>query len=172
MIKRNLLVMGLTVLLSACGFQVRQTGINELTLKGLDVSARNAHGDTVTQLRQNLERSGLHVYTGANYKLILVDEKETQRNLSYNSTGHTSDIELNTTIYFEVESRDHLLLMSENIQVQKVVCHDGNNLAGSDSEIIQVRKEMRCEIIQDIIRRLQLLTPGHLDILQSKSEKR
>ena len=30
MIKRNLLVMGLAVLLSACGFQLRGTGTNEL----------------------------------------------------------------------------------------------------------------------------------------------
>jgi LPS-assembly lipoprotein len=55
MIKRNLLVMGLAVLLSACGFQLRGTGTNELTIKELDLSARNAYGETVTQLRQVLE---------------------------------------------------------------------------------------------------------------------
>ena len=80
MIKRNLLVMGLAVLLSACGFQLRGTGTNELSLKELDVSARNAYGETVTQLRQTLENSGVHVYNGATYKLILTDERETQRN--------------------------------------------------------------------------------------------
>ena len=47
MIKRNLLVMGLAVLLSACGFQLRGTGTNQLTITELDVSARNAYGDTV-----------------------------------------------------------------------------------------------------------------------------
>ena len=52
MIKRNLLVMGLAVLLSACGFQLRGTGTNELAIKELDLSARNAYGETVTQLRQ------------------------------------------------------------------------------------------------------------------------
>ena len=55
MIKRNLLVMGLAVLLSACGFQLRGTGTNGLSLKELDVSARNAYGETVTQLRQTLD---------------------------------------------------------------------------------------------------------------------
>ena len=42
MIKRNLLVMGLAVLLSACGFQLRGTGTNQLTLTELGLSARNA----------------------------------------------------------------------------------------------------------------------------------
>jgi len=55
MIKRNLLVMGLAVLLSACGFQLRGTGTNELTIKELDVSARNAYGETVVQLRDTLK---------------------------------------------------------------------------------------------------------------------
>ena len=39
--------MGLAVLLSACGFQLRGTGTNQLTITELDVSARNAYGDTV-----------------------------------------------------------------------------------------------------------------------------
>ncbi len=75
MIKRNLLVMGLAVLLSACGFQLRGTGTTELAIKELDVSARNAYGETVTQLRQTLENSGVKVYSGAAYKLVLVDEE-------------------------------------------------------------------------------------------------
>ena len=44
MIKRNLLVIGLAVMLSACGFQLRGTGSTELSVKEMDVSARNAYG--------------------------------------------------------------------------------------------------------------------------------
>ncbi|MFL1502866.1 LPS assembly lipoprotein LptE [Pseudomonas sp. O64] len=172
MIKRNLLVMGLAVLLSACGFQLRGTGTNELSLKELDLSARNAYGDTVTQLRQTLENSGVRVYTGATYKLNLVDERETQRNLSYASAGRASDIELSTALNFEVQGRDHLPLMGDKIEVQKVVSHDGNNLVGSDSEIIQVRKEMRRELIQRMMVRLQQLTPEKLAALQLTADNK
>jgi len=140
MIKRNLLVMGLAVLLSACGFQLRGTGTTELAIKELDVTARNSYGETVQQLRQVLENSGVKVYSGAAYKLNLLDEKEEQRNLSYASAGRASDIELSTTLFFEIQGHDHLPLMGDKIQVQKVVSHDGNNLVGSDSETIQVRK--------------------------------
>ncbi|ROM52938.1 hypothetical protein BK649_12725 [Pseudomonas canadensis] len=172
MIKRNLLVMGLAVLLSACGFQLRGTGTNDLAIKELDVSARNAYGETVTQLRQVLENSGVHVYTGATYKLSLVDERETQRNLSYASAGRASDIELSTELSFQIQGRDHLPLMGEKIQVQKVVSHDGNNLVGSDSEIVQVRKEMRRELVQRMILRLQLLTPVQLEALQQQADNK
>ncbi|AZF18074.1 LPS assembly lipoprotein LptE [Pseudomonas sp. R3-18-08] len=172
MIKRNLLVMGLAVLLSACGFQLRGTGTNELSLKELDVSARNAYGETVIQLRQALENSGVRVYTGATYKLDLVDERETQRNISYASAGRASDVELTTTVNFEVQGRDHLPLMGDKIQVQKVVSHDGNNLVGSDSETIQVRKEMRRELVQRMMTRLQLLTPEKLAELQQIADNK
>lgn len=172
MIKRNLLVMGLAVLLSACGFQLRGTATNELSIKELDVSARNAYGETVTQLRQTLESSGVHVGSSATYKLNLVDEKETQRNLSYASAGRASDIELNTLVVYELQGRDHLPLMGDKVEVQKVVSHDGNNLVGSDSEIIQVRKEMRRELIQRLMIRLQQLTPEKLAALQLTADNK
>lgn len=115
MIKRNLLVMGLAVLLSACGFQLRGTGTTELAIKELDVTARNSYGETVQQLRQVLENSGVKVYSGAACKLNLVDEKEEQRSLSYASAGRASDIELSTTLFFEIQGHDHLPLMGDKI---------------------------------------------------------
>ena len=172
MIKRNLLVMGLAVLLSACGFQLRGTGTHELAIKELDVSARDAYGNTVTQLRQVLENSGVHVYNGAPYKLVLVNEKETQRNLSYASAGRASDIELSSELSFEIQGREHLPLMGDKVQVQKIVSHDGNNLVGSDSESIQVRKEMRRELVQRMVVRLQMLTPQQLDTLQQNADNK
>ena len=96
MIKRNLLVMGLAVLLSACGFQLRGTGTNEMSIKEIDLSARNAYGETVRQLRQTLESSGVKVYTGAPYKLYLADEQESQRILSYAGAGRTGEYQVNT----------------------------------------------------------------------------
>ena len=170
MIKRNLLVMGLAVLLSACGFQLRGTGTYDMAIKELDVSARDAYSETVTQLRQVLENSGVHVYTGATYKLFLADEKQSQRNLSYASAGRASDVEVSSALTFEIQGRDHLPLMGDTIQVQKIVSHDGNNLVGSDSEIIQVQKEIRRELVQRMVLRLQMLTPEQLETLQQRAD--
>ena len=94
MIKRNLLVMGLAILLSACGFQLRGTGTNQLTITELDVTARNAYGDTVRQLRQVLENSGVKLTASAPYKMILTSEKESQRAASYAGNGATAEYEL------------------------------------------------------------------------------
>lgn len=172
MIKRNLLVMGLAVLLSACGFHLRGTGTNELTVKELDLSARNAYGDTVTQLRDVLRNSGVNVHTGAPYKLVLTDEQETQRAASYAGSARSVEYELNTALSYEIQGHNNTTLLADKLEVRKIYVHDGNNITGSGQEATQIRKEMRRDLVQNMMLRLQLLTPGQLDELQAKADER
>ncbi|MGE7958360.1 LPS assembly lipoprotein LptE [Pseudomonas sp. NPDC089530] len=172
MIKRNLLVMGLAVLLSACGFHLRGTGTTELAIKELDLNARDAYGDTVTQLRQVLQNSGVKVYAGAPYKLVLTREQESQRSLSYAGAGRSAEYEMTTALNYEILGQNNLSLLSDKLQVQKVYIHDGNNLVGSDQESLEVRKEMRRDLVQNMMLRLQLLTPAQLDKLQQTAKAR
>jgi LPS-assembly lipoprotein len=170
MIKRNLLVMGLAVLLSACGFQLRGTGTTELAIKELDVSARNSYGETVTQLSRLLSSSGVNVHTGAPYKLVLVNEAETQRTASYSGSGRSAEYQLTTTLNYEVRGELDRVLLGDKVTVDRSYVHDGNNLTGSDQEAAQVRQEMRNELIQKMLARLQQLTPTHLAELQAKAD--
>ncbi|WP_296258939.1 MULTISPECIES: LPS assembly lipoprotein LptE [unclassified Pseudomonas] len=170
MIKRNLLVMGLAVLLSACGFQLRGTGTNALSIKELDLSARDAYGEVVTQLRQTLTNSDVHVYTGAQYKLFLAREDETQRTASYAGSGRSAEYELTTVLQYEIHGTKDVLLLSDNVQSTKTFVHDGNNLIGSDQEADQIRKEMRGDLVQKMVARLQQLSPDRLDELQAKAD--
>ena len=172
MIKRNLLVMGLAVLLSACGFQLRGTGTTELAIKELDLSARNAYGETVTQMRQVLESSGVKVYTGAPYKLVLTDEQENQRILSYAGAGRTGEYQVTTVLNYDIRGKNNLDLLSDKLEVQKIFIHDGNNLVGSDQEAATARGETRRELIQRMMLRLQQLTPAQLDQLQQTADAR
>ncbi|QHF42223.1 LPS-assembly lipoprotein LptE [Pseudomonas fluorescens] len=170
MIKRNLLVMGLAVLLSACGFQLRGTGTNELAIKELDLSARNAYGPTVTQLRQVLIGSGVNVYTGAPYKLVLTNEQESQRILSYAGAGRAGEYQVTTVLNYDIRGRGDLPLLSDKLEVQKIYMHDGNNLVGSDQEAATARTEGRRELVQRMMLRLEQLNPTQLDQLQQTAE--
>lgn len=170
MIKRNLLVMGLAVLLSACGFQLRGTGTQELTIKELDLSARDAYGTTIKMLQQQLENSGVRVHAGAPYKLVLLSEENAQRTLSYTGGGSSAEYEISTTLKYEILTHDNLHLLDDKLEVQKVILHDGNNITGSDQESSETRKEMRRDLIQRMLIRLQLLTPEQLAQLQATAE--
>ena len=170
MIKRNLLVMGLAVLLSACGFQLRGTGTNQLTITELDVSARNAYGDTVRQLRQVLENSGVKITPNAPYKLVLTDEKETQRAASYTGNTGTAEYQLNSVVNYEIQGQNHLTLLSDKVEAYKVYLQDGSNVAGSNQEGVMIRKEIRRDLIQQLVLRLEQLTPAQLETLQQQAE--
>ena len=172
MIKRNLLVMGLAVLLSACGFQLRGTGTTELAFKELDLSARNAYGETVTQLRQVLTGSGVNVHAGAPYKLVLTDEQESQRILSYAGAGRTGEYQVTTVLEYDIRGQNNLPLISDKLEVEKIFIHDGNNLVGSDQEANTAKTEIRRELVQRMMLRLQQITPTQLDQLQQTANAR
>ncbi|MFS2124586.1 LPS assembly lipoprotein LptE [Pseudomonas sp. Pseusp97] len=166
----SLALIGLTGVLSACGFQLRGLGDTNFALKEIDVSARNAYGETVTQLKQVLEGSGVKVISRAPYHLILAREDVTQRSVSYTSSARSAENELTNTLSYEIRGTDNLLLLANQVQVRKVYVQDENNLIGSDQEAQQIRAEMRRDLVQQMVTRLQLITPAQLDDLQAKAQ--
>ena len=172
MLKRNLLVIGLATLLGACGFQLRGTGslTADLALKELNVSARNAYGETLNEVREALQNNGVRVYAGAPYRLNLSREEESRRAASFNSSARTAEYELTLNLDYEIRGQKNTLLLSDTLQVQSFYSQDSNNLIGNDQEAAQVRSEMRRELIQQLILRLQSITPEQLDLLQQTAE--
>ncbi|MEB3843361.1 LPS-assembly lipoprotein LptE, partial [Pseudomonas guariconensis] len=124
MIKRNLLVMGLAVVLSACGFQLRGTGTTELSIKEMDLRARNAYGETVTELRESLKRNGVNVHSGAPYRLVLTDEQQTQRAATYSGGNRSVEYELTTVLNYSMLGLNDIPLLSDKIEVRKIYVHD------------------------------------------------
>lgn len=170
MMKRNLMVIGLAVLLSACGFQLRGTGTADFALKEIDLQSRNAYSDTAKQLRKLLENSGVKVHSGAPYKLYLAREQEDKRAASYTSTARSAENQLTTSLDYEIRGAKNALLLSDKLEVQSIHVQDDNNLVGSDQESAQLRQEMRRELIQQLSMRLQLITPAQLEQLQQEAD--
>lgn len=172
MIKRNLLVIGLAVVLSACGFQLRGTGTTKMALTDLNVTARDAYGETAKQLRTTLEQSGVNVHPGAAYVLDLANESESQRTTSYSGSARSAEYELTTKIDYQLIGHEKRVLLNDSVEVNSTVTHDGSNLMGSQSATDQVRGEMRRQIVQSLMLRLQQMTPQRLDELQQKADAR
>lgn len=117
-------LIGMTTLLAACGFQLRGLGDAQFALKEIDVSARNAYGPTVRELKETLENSGVKVTSNAPYHLVLVREDNQQRTVSYTGSARGAEFELTNTINYEIVGSNDLVLMSNQVQVQKVYVHD------------------------------------------------
>lgn len=173
MLKQGLLLLALTSLLSACGFHprgVEQGG--QFAFKELDLSARNAYGDTVRQLREQLEAHHVKVRVGAPYKLVVVREGQRQRIASYTISARASEYELIGELRYELRGQQDLPLTGSTVTVRRVYMFDQNNITGSKSQAEQLGDEMRTELIQQTMLRLQQLTPAKLDELQKLAEER
>lgn len=172
MIKRNLLVAGMALLLSACGFQLRGTGETSFSLNELNLQARNSYGETAQQLEEMLRDNGVRVYPGARYTLDLVREQNRQRTASYTTSARSAEYELTSVLEYEFRGPENTLLLEDKVEVQKVYVHDSSNLIGSDQEAGQLREEMRRELLQQLSMRIRGITPAELDQLQETAEAR
>ncbi len=170
MIKRNLVVAGLALLLSACGFQLRGTGETNFALEQINLQARNSYGETARQLEELLKDNGVRVHTGAPYTLDLVSEQNHQRTASYTSAARSAEYELTSVLAYEFRGPQNTVLLQDRVEVQKVYVHDSNNLISSDQEANQLRQEMRRELLQQLSMRIRGVTPAQLDQLQRTAE--
>jgi len=170
MIKRNLLVIGLAALLSACGFQLRGTGDSHFALTELNLSARNAYGETVKQVRSALQSSNIKVSSRAPFQLVLSNETSTQRTASFTGNARSAEVELTNTLSYEIRGANNLLLLQNQLEVQSVLAQDQNNIAGSGQEAAQLAQEMRRNLVRKLMQNLQLITPQQLEQLQQTAQ--
>lgn len=172
MIKRNLLLLGLSALISACGFQLRGTGDMQFSLSELNLEARNAFGETVQLTRRGLESSGVRITDAAPFKLVLAQEDVTSRTVSFTSGARGAETELTKTLVYEIQGRNNQPLLSNELQVQRSFVTDGNNIAGAGESQIQLNREMTQAAVQQLLGRIQMITPEQLEALQAKADAR
>lgn len=172
MIKRTVAIAGLSLLLGACGFQLRGTDNTQFALPELDVQARDAYGDTAGDLKRTLENSGVRVHTGAPFTLDLVRERTDRRAVSYTRSARTAEYELTRELAYQIRGARDLVLLEGSVEVQKVYVHDSSNVTGTDQESLQLQKEMRRDLVQQLALRLRHLTPAELERRQAEAEAR
>ena len=172
MLKRTLAFLSLTLLLTACGFQLRGTGAIQFALQEINVTARDAYGDLAQAVRKRLIANKVNVSATAPYTLNISREAHTQRTASYTAGTRSAEITLTTHADFEILGANNLLLLTEQVEVERTYAYDSNNLGGSTEEAQMLREEMQRELVEQIAMRLQLITPERLDRLQQEAQRK
>jgi len=166
------LLLVLAALLSACGFHLRGNTASEFAIREIAIEARNRYGQTVEQLRTALERRQVEVRAGAFPALVLTEEKLSSRALGRGGSAQTIEIELRLSLDYQLLGNHRLLLAEDNLQVRRIYVQDDNNIAATSGEQGQLEVEMRRELIDQLLMRLQALTPAQLDSWQRLAEQK
>ena len=156
-----MLVVGITCLLGACGFQLRGTGSAGAALpdawKKMHLVTGNPNAEFSQAVRTAFATDGIEWMdrAEANYSLLLGPERFSQTNLSLNSEARVSQLELTMQSKFSVVDRSGREVMPETVaSVLVQMENDPRNAMGKGDEIRIHKSEMRSELARQILRRI------------------
>ena len=156
-----LLLLGL---LSACGFQLRGTGADANPIpdewKSMHLITGNPNGEFAREVKTRFAANGVQWQErgAANYTLHLGPERMERRNLSIDRNARAAEFELTLSTSLRVtDSEGQQLLDPEEIRVHKIMTHDPENVTGKVEEERLLRREMRTELVQRLMRKVRFL---------------
>ncbi len=155
------LILGLTCLLGACGFQLRGTGNSATALpetwKSMNLVTSNPNGEFSRNVTALFAANGVQWTdsSSANFSLVLGPDNFSQRNLSLNSEARVAEIELSMSAQFTVLNASKAEVMPQTtVSVVKQMENDPRNVVGKSGEVQLIQAEMRTELAEQIMRRI------------------
>lgn len=138
--------------LTGCGFQLRSWDLGEAYQSvGLESSGRF---DIEPDLRRALSQTGVPVVeSGAELVLVLLNADEELRTASVSGNARTAEYELIQRVRYAIRGADgELLAQPANLRASRRYFLDRGNLVGSNEEQALLRREMRTDLVQQIMR--------------------
>ena len=156
-----LLLVATLVLVTACGWQLRNTQIIPQSLGSLHLSSADSHSNLIAELTRALDVYGVKVVTDAddaNYSVVIVDFKSTRRIGTTNASARVAEYQLNEEVEFLiVDAKGNNLIPLSTASVERVYEFNERDVLASDNEEQLVKEEMRADIIYQILNRLRLI---------------
>ena len=159
----NLLQVGLMLsLISACGWHLR--GATDLpdNLSSLYVTAEDAHGALITEIKRMLEASNVTLAESsgdAPYSLVILEERTERRTAGVGSDALTSAYQVTLSVDYEIRSsQNQLLSPMTTASTSRTYDYNAANASSSEQEEALLLREMRRDISLQMLRRVQLVT--------------
>lgn len=157
---RYSIILGITCLLMACGFQLRGVGGGAALPPGwekMHLVTGNPNSEFSQTVRTVFTTNGIQWMDRANtsYSLLLGPDRFTQTNLSLNREARVSQLELTMQATFSVlDTNGQEVMPDTTAVVMRQMENDPRNVMGKSEEIRILQSEMRTELAQQMIRRI------------------
>lgn len=156
-------VLGLSLLLSGCGFQLRGTGVDNIKLDEIRVSSNNPFGATHRQLVEALEVDGVRISDSAAFTLQLIEEGQERRAVTYTARSTPAEYELSSLLRFQIsDAQGRALVGPETLTTQRIFVNDKDNIIGTGEEESWLRREMQRDLTRQLLFRLSSMSEGQL----------
>lgn len=158
----NIIIMALSItLVSACGWHLRGQVDLGPELGKLYVSGNDSH--LLRELKSSLQRNGVELIDNgkkADFRLSLSPMSFDRRTAAVGSQILAAEYELNMRVDYRIaqqSSSEKPYQDASRAATIRSYSYDPNNTLGKDQEERILRKEMRADMIQQILRRLALV---------------
>ena len=156
---RVVAVLLLTALLTGCGFTLRGTVDLPDALQTLQLESPSPDSELVREVRRMLRNNEVTLVDDAPataWSLGVGSEQASERVLSVNANARAGEYELTSSVAVQLR-RGTEILGPETLTVSRVYLADPENAVAKNEEAELIRTEMRRELAQQILRRLQSL---------------
>jgi LPS-assembly lipoprotein len=152
------------ILLGGCGFHLRgMSPSNATTLTSIHLNSAEAYDDLTRELRAMLIHDHIQIVDNAPLTLTIIENKFEKRRLTITRTSRVDEYQLNGKLVFTVTNTHGIAILPEqSIFAERVFLFDRDKIIGKEYEEETLTKEMRHDMINQLLTRLYSITPSQL----------
>lgn len=158
---KKLLVASLSLLIVACGFQLRGAAELPQSIQTMYIQGINMRQGLGIELKRTLRRNGINViddYAEGAAVLSFTSNHYERRVLSVGGNAKVSEYELIQTVVFQLsDDQQNKLIENERFEARRDYQFDQEQALASDGEERLLREDMDKQLSQAILRRLSAL---------------
>jgi len=150
------------IALNQCGFTLRSNEVISSRFNSIQLNLQPPNSELSRLLRRRLDISGVETQllttNSPNFNqpvLVISDEQMTNRPVTFNPRARTAQQEMRLSITILFEQGEQMLIRPETLSVERTYFEDVENIAGNQEEVVIIRAEMRGELVNQIMRRLE-----------------
>ena len=156
--KKLLTLLLCTALLSGCGWHLRGSLLLPEDLQSLHISAKDSRSALVMDIQRLAETYGIELVEQANqaqFSVAILDERDQRRTISVGNDALASEFEITHSADYRIDREGEALIERSTATVSRAYDYDPNDVVSKNEEELLLRREMRLELVQQIMRRLR-----------------
>ena len=150
------------ITLNECGFAIRGNDAISYRFDLIQLNLQQPNSELSRFLRRSLDVANVETQLGISAEpnsnsaiLEIGDEQIASRPVTFNPRARAAQQEMRLSIQISFEQGEQTLIRPETLYVERTYFEDLENIAGNQEEVEIIRNEMRRELVNQVMRRLQ-----------------
>ena len=161
-VSRLLITCGIAISLTACGFALRGSDVLSTRFQVIQLNIQQPNSEFSRLLQRSLAIADVDVETvlldsvnSDSPVLMIGSEQRVSRPITVNARARAAQYEMRLSIDIALGSVEEYLIPPETLVVERGYFEDIANIAGTQEEVEIIAIEMRRELVNQLMRRLE-----------------